>query len=119
MAVKFNNKNNICIKRGDPVELTVLSLGDVKAEVGDTAVFMVKESKDTPDIDALITKNINVSLDSQIPIYVPSSETKILITGEFVWSIKHTKQNGDTYVIIPDDCKEYPSFIIEEELIDG
>ncbi len=119
MAQVFNsNTNNLCLQKGDPVELTIRTNGAIKAEIGDTAKFMVKASVSDPDGSALLTKDISVTSENEISIYIPTSETQNLTSGKYYWSVKHYK-GGDSYTIIPDSRRcSYPTFTVEEDLID-
>ena len=111
--------SNVCIKVGDPIALTISTTGDVVAEVGDTAKFMIKLSPYQSDDSAVVSKDITVTVDNEIPIYVSSADTEKLDEGTYYWSVKHYK-DGEEYTIIPDSgCSDYPTFKIYGRLING
>jgi len=113
------NGSNICIKKNDPIEITISTTGDIKAEIGETAKFMLKKNSNSADSAAVLTKNLTVVIANEIPIYVSSAETNLLATGTYYWSVKHQKST-DVYTIIPDSgCAYYPTLTVNEVLING
>jgi len=119
MALSIKNKFDICINKGDPIELLLTTLGDVRAEIGETAVFMIKNDPSDLDVNAIFTKNITISETLIINIEVTTAETELFDIGNYFWSVKHTK-NGNKYTIIPDDsCTNFPALKIKEVLING
>lgn len=119
MGLTIDTANNVYIKVGDPITLEVTTTGDILAEVGDTAKFMIKSFPSDPDDQAILTKDITVTVANTITIFAPTSETSLLNEGSYYWSVKHTK-SGNTYTIVPDGGNErYPAFTIGRVLING
>lgn len=112
--------SNVCIKLGDPISLTISTVGDVKAEIGDAAKFMLKLSPTSSDEEAIISNDITVITENEIPIYVSSDDTKLLSKRTYYWSVKHYKTT-DEYTIIPDStsCSDYPTITVGGALING
>lgn len=101
MGVTVDGKFNIYMKQGDKISLVVNTIGNIKAEVNDAAIFMIKEKITDADVDAVLVEYITVGVDNEIPILITSDRTDLLEVKNYYWSVKHIK--GDTrYTVVPD-----------------
>lgn len=107
-------RNDIYIRRGDPLTIDVTTDGSLVARVGDIAKFIVKESNDS--IEYSIEKDIVVTTDGEISIELDSSDTELLEVGNYVWSVVHYSA-GNHYTIIPDRPANFPSFSVKDVLL--
>jgi len=119
MAVTVDCNKNITLKQDDSICLSISMIGNYKAQVGDTCKFMVKTNVSDIDGDAVLSEDITIVTEGIIPINVSSLRTSVLSAGTYYWSLKLTS-GGNQQTIIPDDGDEgFPTFIVEEVLING
>jgi hypothetical protein len=117
MALTIDSNDNIYIKKDDTIMIIISTIGIIKAEVGDTAIFTVKSKVCDGDDIAVLTKDIDVIIDDEIPIYITSDETELLDEGVYHWSVKHIK-GTNKYTIIPDEGnRKYPTFNVGSVMI--
>ncbi len=119
MGVTIDDDSNIYIKAGDAVNFTINTLGVIVAELGDTAIFMIKASEGDADVDAILTKNITITESTKVDVVLTTTEIETVPIGTYHWSTKQIR-GDNVYTIIPDGGREcYPAFIVSGVLIDG
>lgn len=117
MALTIDNNKNMYLKQDDAVDFIIYTKGRLKAEIGNTAVFMIKNLPSDSDASAVFTLNINIVENEKIGVEMTSLETSVIPNGTYYWSVKLFK-DPNYYTIVPNNGNDlYPQFVVEETLI--
>ena len=117
-----DDMGNFGIILGDPIELTIESLGTKGIQLSDTGVFMIKSDLNLDDTEAEITVALTCTTLGKFEIAVDSTSTLAnLPIGDYYYSVKQTIDMNNSITIVPDwlNQKNFPKITVGCALING